>query len=152
MTGVAAALLSSLPVLTFGCFIWLFVAGAWTVRMYQRRAPALPLRPGMGLRIGALAGAFAFVITAIMSTVLFATEGDQLRKIMEEQINGRMAAAPDPRSQEMMRQFIARLNTPEGLATLFLWVLVVIAVIFVVFSALGGAVGASFASRRRGQQ
>lgn len=150
MTGVGAALLSSLPVLTFGCFIWLFVAGAWTVSMYQRRVPTGSVRPGMGMRIGALAGVFAFIITSIMSTVLFATEGEQLRKMMEEQIQGRLTAAPDPRSQEVMQQFIAKLNTPEGLATIFLWVLVVIGVIFVVFSALGGAMGASFGARRRG--
>ena len=77
----------------------------------------------MGMRIGALAGVFAFAITAIMSTVLFATEGDQLRQMMEEQLRASMAKAPDPRSQEIMQQFISKLNTPEGLATFFLWVM-----------------------------
>jgi hypothetical protein len=147
---VGAALLSSLPVLAFGCFIWLFIAGAWTVSLYQRRVPTSPVRPGMGMRIGALAGVFAFIVSAIMTTVLFSTEGEQLRKLMEEQINAKVAATPDPRSQELLQQLIAKLNTPEGLATIFLWGLVVIAVIFVVFSALGGAMRASFRARRRG--
>ncbi len=104
----------------------------------------------MGMRIGALAGVFAFVITAILSTVLFATEGNQLRQMMEEQLRSSMAKAPDPRSAELLQQFVSKLNTPEGLATFFLWVMAFIAVIFVIFSAAGGALGASFAARRRG--
>lgn len=104
------------------------------------------------MRIGALAGVFAFAITAIMSTVLFATEGDQLRQMMEEQLKASMAKAPDPRSAEIMQQFMAKLATPEGLATFFLWVLVLIAVIFVLFSAAGGALGASTSARRRGMR
>lgn len=102
------------------------------------------------MRIGALAGLFAFVITAIMSTVLFATEGNQLRQLMEEQLRASMAKAPDPRSAEIMQQFIAKLGTPEGLATFFLWVMALIAVIFVIFSAAGGALSASMSARRRG--
>jgi len=149
LTGVGAALLSSLPVLVFGCFMWLFIAGAWTVSLYQRRVPTSPVRPGMGMRIGALAGVFAFIVSAIMSTALFSTEGEQLRKIMEDQIRDRMAAAPDPRNQEVLQQLMAKLNTPAGLATVFLWGLVLIGVIFVMFSALGGAMGASYSARRR---
>jgi hypothetical protein len=49
-----------------------------------------------------------------------------------------------------MQQFISKLNTPEGLATFFLWVMALIAVIFVIFSAAGGALGASLSARRRG--
>ncbi len=101
------------------------------------------------MRIGALAGVFAFVITAILSTVLFATEGNQLRQMMEEQLRASMAKAPDPRTAEILQQFIGKLNTPEGLATFFLWVMALIAVIFILSSAAGGALGASFSARRR---
>ncbi len=120
-----------------------------TVSMYQRRVPSAVVRPAMGMRIGALAGVFAFVITAVMSTVLFTTEGDQLRKAMQDQMRASMEKAPDPRSAEVIQQFINKLGTPEGLATVFLWVLVVIAVAFIIFSAAGGALGASLSSRRR---
>ncbi len=150
LAGVAAALLSSLPFLALGSVLWLLIAGAITVSMYQRRVPSAVVRPGMGMRIGALSGAVAFVITAILSTVLFATEGNQLRQMMEEQLRASVAKAPDPRSAEILQQFIAKLGTPEGLATFFLWVMAFIAVIFVLFSAAGGALGASFSARRRG--
>ena len=149
LAGVGAALLSSLPFLAFGSILWLFLAGVMTVSMYRRRVPAAVIRPGTGMRIGALAGVFAFIITAIMSTVLFTTEGEQLRKLMQDQMRASMEKASDPRSAEVMQQFINKLGTPEGLATIFLWVLVVIAVVFVLFAAVGGALGASFSSRRQ---
>jgi hypothetical protein len=85
-----------------------------------------------------------------MSTMLFATQGNQLRQLLEEQMQVQIAKTPDPRSQEILQQFMAKLGTPEGMATFFLWVLVVIALLFVLFSALGGALGASMSSRRRG--
>jgi hypothetical protein len=149
LAGVGAALLSSLPFLAFGSLLWLFLAGALSVSLYQRRVPGALIRPGMGMRIGALAGAFAFVITAIMSTVLFSTKGDELRKLMQDQMRASIAKAPDPRSAEVMQQFISKLGTPEGLATVFLWVLLIIAVVFILFSAVGGALGASYSSRKR---
>jgi len=103
----------------------------------------------MGMRIGALAGVFAFVITAVMSAVLFATEGNQLRQLLGEQMQAQIAKTPDPRSQEILQQFMAKLATPEGIATFFLWVMVVIAVLFLLFSALGGALRASMSGQRR---
>lgn len=150
LTGVGAALLSSLPFLALGSVLWLLLAGAVTVSTYQRRVPSAVVRATMGMRIGALAGVFAFAVTAILSTVLFATEGNELRQMMEEQLRASMAKAPDPRSAEILQQVISKLNTPEGLATFFLWIMAFIAVIFILFSAAGGALGTWFSARRRG--
>lgn len=150
LAGVGAALLSSLPFLALGSIVWMAVAGAISVSLYQRRVPTAIVRPGMGMRIGALAGVFAFAVTAIMSTVLFATEGTQLRDMMEEQMRTSIARSPDLRSQQIMEQLIAKLATPEGMATFFLWVLVLIAIVFILFAAVGGALGASMSTRRRG--
>jgi len=149
MAGGGAALLSSLPFLALGSLLWLLLAGALSVSMYQRRVPTAVVRPGMGMRIGALAGAFAFGITAILSAVLFATEGNQLRETMEEQLRASMAKTPDPRSAEIIQHFIAKLGTPEGMATFFLWVMAFLAILFILFSAAGGALGASLSARRR---
>ena len=44
------------------------------------------------------------------------------------------------------------MNTPEGLATAFVLGLVVMAVVYVVFSAAGGALGASMFARQRRQR
>ena len=114
LAGVGAALLSSLPFLALGSLLWLLLAGACRLSMYQRRVPSAVVRPGMGMRIGALAGVFAFAVTAILSTVLFATEGNQLRQMMEEQLRASMAKAPDPAARRFLQQFIAKMGTPEG--------------------------------------
>lgn len=148
MAGAGAAVLSSLPVLGFGCCIWLIGAGVLAVYLYQKRVPDSLVLPRMGMRIGALAGGIAFALNAIMSTLLFATEGDQVRKMLEEQLKASMAKAPDPKSQEVLQQFMAKINTPEGMATFFLWVLVAMAIIFVLFCAAGGALGASIRLKR----
>jgi hypothetical protein len=150
MAGAGAAVLSSLPILGFGCCLWLLGAGVAAVYLYQRRVPEAIITPGMGMRIGALAGGFGFALNAIMSTLLFATEGDQVRNALEEQLRATMAKAPDPRTQEILQQFVAKLATPEGMATFFLWVLVVVAVVFLLFCGAGGALGASMLARRRG--
>jgi hypothetical protein len=149
LAGVGAALLSSLPFLALGSLLWLLLAGVLSVAMYQRRVPSAVVRPGMGMRIGALAGLFAFAVTAILSAVLFATEGNQLRQMLEEQLQASIAKAPDPKSAEILQQFIAKLGTPEGMATFFLWVMAFIAIIFLLFSAAGGALRASIVARRR---
>jgi hypothetical protein len=150
MAGAGAAMLSSLPVVGFGCCFWLLAAGAVSVYLYQKRLPGSFVPPGTGMRIGALAGGFAFALQAIMSTLLFAREGDQVRNALEEQLKASMAKAPDPRTQELLQQFMAKLNTPDGMATFFMWVLVFMAIIFVLFCGAGGAVGASMTARRRG--
>lgn len=121
-----------------------------SVYLYQKRLPGTLISPGMGMRIGALAGGVAFTLQAVMSTLLFATEGDQVRSALEEQLKASMAKAPDPRSQEILQQFMAKINTPDGMATFFLWVLVLMAIVFVLFCGAGGALGASMTARRRG--
>jgi hypothetical protein len=44
---------------------------------------------------------------------------------------------------------VGNLNTPQGLATFFVLILVIMAVAFVIFSAAGGALSASILTRRR---
>ena len=64
---------------------------------------------------------------------------------MEKQIAG----SSDPKAQEIMRQLFAWINTPQGMATFMVGVLLVLAVMFVIFTAAGGALGASMFGRRR---
>ena len=150
MAGVGAGVLSLVPFLALGSLIWMAIAGAISVAMYQRRVPAAMVRPGMGMRIGALAGAFAFAIIAVRSAVSFATEGNQLRDMLQEQMRASIARSPDPGSQQMLEQFLAKLTTPEGMATFFLWVLLLMAIVFILCAAVGGALRASISARRRG--
>ena len=120
--------------------------------LYQKRVPGTLITPGMGMRVGALTGAFGFVVNAIVSTISFLTlrsSGD-FRKAMEDQMQKQMASNPDPKVQAMMQQMFDWMTTPQGAATIIVLALLFVGVFYVVFSAAGGALGASmFRGSRR---
>ena len=149
LSGLAAAVLSAAPVLGLGCCLWLLGAGALAVWLYQRRIPGAVVTPGMGMRIGAVSGVIGFVLTALWSVFRFARDSGEARTAMAQQMEKSIAAQPDPRAQELLRQFMNTLNTPGGLAGFFVLVMAITAIFFVLFSAAGGALGASMFARRR---
>lgn len=149
VSGLAASLLTAVPVLSLGCCLWLLGSGALAVWLYQRRAPGAMVTPGIGMRIGAVSGVVGFVVTTIWSVVRFASNSQEFRSALQEQMDKSIASNPDPRAQEIMRQFISNLNTPQGLATFFVLMLAIMGVVFVIFGAAGGALGASMFARRR---
>jgi hypothetical protein len=149
LSGLAAAVLTAMPVLGLGCCLWLLGAGALAVWLYQRRVPGTLVTPGMGMRIGAVAGAIGYVATTIWTVLRFASNSQEFRTAMQGQMDKSLAANPDPRAQEIMRQFMGNLNTPQGLATFFVLILAIMGIVFVIFSAAGGALGASMFARRR---
>ena len=149
LSGLISAVLSGIPIVGFGCCLWLLGGGALAVWLYQRRVPGTVVTPGVGMRIGALSGVFGFLATTVLWVILFAKNSRELRTVFAEQMEKSIAQNPDPRAQDMARQFVSYLNTPEGLATFFVLGLVIMAVVYVVFSAAGGALGASMFARRR---
>jgi len=149
LSGLFAAVLSATPVISIGCCLWLLGAGALSVFLYQRRVPAAFVTPGMGMRIGAVSGVVGFVASTFWMVYQFAKNSQEFRAALQEQMEKSIGSNPDPRAQDIMRQFMNNLNTPQGLATFFVLLLVIIAVAFVVFSAAGGALGAAMFARRR---
>jgi quinol-cytochrome oxidoreductase complex cytochrome b subunit len=151
-SGLIAAVLSAMPVVGFGCCLWLLGAGALSVALYQRRVSGKYVTPGMGLRIGALSGTVAFVVSTLWDVFQFATNRQHVHAVFAEQMEKAISSNPDPKGQEIARQFMNNLSTPEGLATLFVIGLVIMAIVFVIFSAAGGALGASMFGRPRGSR
>lgn len=149
LSGLISAVLSGIPILNFGCCLWLLGGGALAVWLYQRRIPGAIVTPGVGMRIGALSGVFGFLVTTILWVVMFVKDNQKFRTVFTEQMEKSLAQNPDPRTQDTARQFMEYVNTPEGLATFFMFALVIMAVVYVVFSAAGGALGASMFARRR---
>jgi hypothetical protein len=150
LAGLGAALLTSIPVVSLGCCLWLLGAGALAVALYQRRMPGT-VSTATGMKVGALAGAFGFVIYATVTTisfVVFRASGD-FRRVLQEQMDKQIAATPDPKAQEIMRTMAEWIGTPQGAATMIVAIMVIMAVFFVVFTAAGGALGASLLGRRR---
>jgi hypothetical protein len=151
LAGAGAAVLTAIPFISVGCCLWMLGAGALSVVLYQRQLPGTPVTPGMGMRLGALAGLFAFLINAVVTTlsfVLFRSSSD-FRRAMQEQMEKQIASNPDPKAQEIVQRLVDWMSTPQGAATLIVVVLLVMAVMFVLFCSAGGALGASMFGRRR---
>ncbi len=151
MCGIGAAVLSSIPIIATGCCLWLLGAGAGTVALYRKQVPDALITPGVGMRLGALAGVFGFVVNAVVTTVSFVTlraKGD-FRQAMQEQMQKQLSSNPDPKVQEMMQRMLDWVVTPQGAATLIVLILLVLAVVFVLLTAAGGAIGASMFGKRR---
>ncbi|MGC2108514.1 MAG: hypothetical protein WA655_03295, partial [Candidatus Korobacteraceae bacterium] len=74
---------------------------------------------------------------------------NEFRRAMQQQMDKQMAGNPDPKVKEMMQQMLAWMSTPQGAATLVVIALVFVAVVFLIFTAAGGALGASMFGRRR---
>ena len=154
LCGVGAAVLFvvTVPALRMGAVIWMLAAGVFTVRLYRRRAPGMGITQGMGMRLGALAGLFGSLTNAATSIVSFLAlrnSGD-FHHAMEEQMQIQMAGNSDPRVQRMMQSLLDFMSTPQGAATMIAIFLVIFGAIFIVLSAAGGALGASFSGHRSG--
>ena len=118
LSGVGAGLLSSVPFISIGCCLWM---------------------------LGAVAGLFGFAVNAVLSTASFLAlrSGTTFRQAMEDQMQKQMASNPDPKVHAMMEQFLDWMSSPQGAATMIVAGLLVMGVVFVIFTAAGGALGAS---------
>ena len=103
------------------------------------------------MRVGALAGLIGFIVNAIVTTAAFVARrgSGELQQQMQEQMRKQMAGTQDPQVQQAMQRMVEWMSTPQGAATMIVVVLIVMGIVFVLFTAAGGALGASMNSRRR---
>lgn len=149
LSGIGAAVLSAIPFVSLGCCLWMLCAGAFSVALYRKQVPGTLITPGMGMRLGALAGVFGFVANAIVSTLSLVSQRTNFRQAMEEQMHKQMAGNTDPKVQQMVQNMLDWMSTPQGEATLIVMFLVIFGIVFVVLTAAGGAIGASMFGPRR---
>lgn len=138
-----AALLSWIPVINLGFFLWWLAAGFFAVYLYRRRTGQL-LTVGSGLRLGWITGILTFVIMTVMFTVTIvpvAVSAGGLGAIFEQQL--RSMPAGDPNVQEAMRMF----RTPGGIAVILSFMLLMFFVLITVLCTVGGALGARIVGR-----
>jgi hypothetical protein len=143
--GFIAAILMIIPLgASFG--LGMLAAGFLAVLLYRRRVPLANLRAGMGARLGAVSGAIGFgifgILTAIETMVFHA--GGELRAELLKAVEQAAARNSDPQAQQVLQY----MKSPEGLAAVMVMGLVAMFFIFVIFSSLGGAVGAAMLHRK----
>jgi hypothetical protein len=150
LSGLAAAVLTAIPIVSLGFLFWMIGAGALSVALYRRQVPDLPLTPGMGMKVGALAGVFALLANAFVAILTFAAlrSSGALRAEFEEQMHKQMAGNSDPKVQQMMQSMLDWVSTPQGAASLLVLFLVISGVIMLVLTAAGGAIAATMGQRK----
>lgn len=141
--GAIAAVASLIP-LAF--FLAAPLAGYFGVRLLQRRGGMQEPSGGAGFKFGALVGLFASPIFAVLRAAQVVASGEQgeLRRAMIEKLQQAAANSPDPQAH----QFADYFASPQGMAVLMIFGLVLICVAFVLLAGIGGAISASLVRRK----
>ena len=121
--------------------LMLFVIGAAAVKIYRSRT-RVPVRPGTGAKIGIFAGLFSFLLYAVAVIGMFSTGTAVIQQNMREAMK-MQSANVDPQTLEIMQRMVDRMSTPEGMAAICVVILAVLFVTTVIFTGIGGAVGAA---------
>ncbi len=148
--GLIAGVGAAVPLPPF-IILSMIAAGGLSIAFYMRFEPHAEVRTSTGLKMGALAGFFGFLMYGIVAslTMLSAQTRSQFRVDMAKALQDAAVKSADPRAADMIRPFIDQLNTPSGLAMMFALMLVFLLIFFVILSGIGGTVGASLFGHRR---
>lgn len=138
------AVVTGLPQLGF--LAWMLGGGMLGVVIYRRRQRLAYITSGMGARLGAMAGLMGFVIFGLLSLVqMLAMRGSgQLQAALEQALKASAARSGNPEAQQMVQQFL----TPEGMRTLIILGIVLMLVLFLALSTVGGAIAAALTGKK----
>jgi hypothetical protein len=144
LAGFLAAVLMLIPLGAFG--LGILAAGILSVLFYHRKTPVANITPGVGARLGALSGMLGFSMFAILTAVesLVFRSGGELRAALLAAIEKSAARSSDPQAQQMINY----LKSPPGLALVMAVGLLVMLFAFLIFSTLGGVIGAILLRRK----
>ncbi len=123
----------------------MLATGFLTVVFYRRRCPLTHLTAGLGARLGALAGGLGFgVLAAILALWTALRSGKEIHDAFLNYIRENAAHTSDPRMQQVIDLF----NTPDGFTFIMVLSLIMTLVAFLIFSSVGGAMGAFLLYRK----
>lgn len=144
LAGLITALLMMTPLAYFG--FGMLIGGSLSVVFYRRRVPVANVTPGMGARLGMVSGILGggiFAALLSVGTTLFHA-WDSVRAKLIEVVEQTAARNPDPQTQQALEFF----KSPDGIVLLLTTALIGALMAFVIFSGLGGALGAAFLRRK----
>ncbi len=144
LAGLVAAVLMMTPLAAFG--LGMLIGGSLSVVFYRRRNPIANITPGVGSRLGMVSGGLGgciFTVLLLLGTAMLHA-WDQIHQKVIELVEQAMARNPDPQAQQAMEFF----KTEQGIALLVTSALIGTLVAFVIFSGLGGAIGAALLRRK----
>ena len=123
----------------------MLVAGFLSVLVYRRRSRVTNLTASTGAKLGALTGVLGFgVVAAILAALAAVRSGEQIRGFVLKLLQDYAARSSDPRVLQVMEMF----KTPEGFTLLVILSLIMTLIAFLIFSSVGGAIGAALLYRK----
>ena len=123
----------------------MLAAGFLCVLLYRRRCRAGQVTAGMGARLGALTGALGFgILAAVLALAAALGRRQQLQNTLLKALQEYAAHSSDPH----VAQVLELSKTPEGFTLLLTLFLAMTFVAFLIFSSLGGALGALLLRRK----
>jgi hypothetical protein len=146
MLAVLLVLASQLPAVLF----LVPLAGLLAVELYGRKVPERRISPGVGAGIGLLTGFFGFLMFSLPALPYslwdMAHHPDPaFIQQLHAQLDPALRANPTPQ----MQQIVQYLLSPSGLIVIVITSFVFLLVLTLALSAIGGAIGANLANRRR---
>jgi len=139
---VIAAVLSMIPVVSL---IALPIGGLLSVVFFRRTSARKPSSK-MGFGLGALSGVFCSVILALIKTasVFLSHSENETRNDLVRQVHLAQARNSDPQ----LTQVWAYLQTSQGLVLMLISFLIIMGLLLVLLSGIGGAVSAAMLRRK----
>jgi len=147
LPSVGIALLVALFLILLGVppGLGMVAAGFLSVVFYRRRYPGMHLTTGRGARLGALTGTLGFGAVAVILALATAfRSGKEIHDVLLHTIQQCAAHSSDPHVQQVLDLF----NTREGFTVIMVLVFAMTFVAFLIFSSLGGAIGAFLLYRK----
>ena len=125
----------------------MLAAGFMSVYFYHRRNPLIGLTVGLGARLGAISGALGFGILGIASVVAtFVSHSvGEIRLIMLKAIQEYVSRNADPQ----MKQVLEFYNSRQGFILMLVLGSIMMLVLFLALSSMGGIIGAAVLRRRK---
>jgi hypothetical protein len=124
-------------------FLVMMAAGGLAAGLYARRSQT-PMTPGLGARVGILAGLVGWAAIGIVFLFELTLGGGRLMEMLRQAIKQQIADNPDPRAQE----FLGTLTSPGGMVTVIIVGMLFFLVVALVCGTVGGAAVAAFFRRK----
>ena len=138
--GLAAGVLSSVPLLSCFCCLWIIGGAMVSANLYARRSAA-SVTPGDGAIVGIFSGIAAAAASSVVS-LAFQQQNREVARRFADQASQMFPNLP-PEWDAALRG-----STQGASLAMFLFSLFVQAAVFAVMGALGGVIGASLFGRR----
>jgi hypothetical protein len=123
----------------------MLAAGFLSVVLYRRRCPMAHLSAGIGARLGALTGGMGFgAVAALLALWTAFRSSKAIHDALLNYIQLYAARSSDPHMPQVMELF----NTPAGFTFIMILTLIMTLAAFLIFSSLGGALGAFLLHRK----